>query len=142
VENLLIYPRIQGKTMQLHPAIAFGAALAGGALGGLMWAFLALPFAATVQASASLWIHRHKVEETAFVTEVARAPRAERGPEEPSPRGVRGVLRGSRGWLRRAARAEMADQEVAGTDVTAGEVVTAPAVPGAVPVDGEDPDLG
>src|SRR4030095_12452352 len=61
VENYLISPRIQGRTMQLHPAIAFGAALTGGAIGGVLWAFLALPFAATLQASASLWIQRHEV---------------------------------------------------------------------------------
>jgi hypothetical protein len=34
VENYLISPKIQGRTMQLHPAVAFGAALAGGAIRG------------------------------------------------------------------------------------------------------------
>ncbi|HEX6843712.1 MAG TPA: AI-2E family transporter [Actinomycetota bacterium] len=101
IENLLIYPRVQGKTMQIHPAVAFGAALAGGALGGLMWAFLALPFAATVQASASLWIQRHDVEESVFVADVTRAPRHGEEGAATSPGRIRGAIRRSRGWLRR-----------------------------------------
>ena len=79
VENYLISPKIQGRTMQLHPAIAFGAALAGGAIGGLLWAFLALPFAATVQATASIWIQRHEVVESELTREAtAPAQEAER----------------------------------------------------------------
>lgn len=50
VENLFLAPRISARTMELHPAVAFSAALAGGLLGGVIWAFLALPIAATVQA--------------------------------------------------------------------------------------------
>jgi predicted PurR-regulated permease PerM len=100
VENYLISPRIQGKTMQLHPAVAFGAALAGGAIGGLLWAFLALPFAATVQASASLWIQHHEVVESEL-THVEPAP-PEKEKEGPSlvARG-RSWLGTKRGWIRR-----------------------------------------
>ena len=36
VENYLLAPRLQSRTMQMHPAVAFGAALAGGAIGGLL----------------------------------------------------------------------------------------------------------
>ncbi|HJS26490.1 MAG TPA: AI-2E family transporter, partial [Actinomycetota bacterium] len=61
VENYLLAPRLQSRTMEMHPAVAFGAALAGGAIGGLLWAFLAVPFAATIQASASIWLERHEV---------------------------------------------------------------------------------
>lgn len=104
VENYLISPKLQGKVMQLHPAVAFGAALAGGALGGILWAFLALPFAATVQASASLWVARHEVVEAEFI---------ERPPPPPPDLGEaheeHGVgqrmgrwLDRSRGWLRRS----------------------------------------
>jgi predicted PurR-regulated permease PerM len=102
VENYLISPRLQGKVMQLHPAVAFGAALAGGALGGILWAFLALPFAATVQASASLWVARHEVVEAEFIERPVLHPPEE---EEETEQGVghrvgRWVGR-SRGWLRR-----------------------------------------
>jgi len=41
--------------MSLHPAVAFAAALIGGALGGLFMAFLALPVAGVIQASVREW---------------------------------------------------------------------------------------
>jgi len=100
VENYLLSPRIQGKTMQLHPAVAFGAALAGGAIGGLLWAFLALPFAATVQASASLWIQHHEVVESEL-TRIEPTSPVEPEPEESlAGRGGR-LLRSTRGWIRK-----------------------------------------
>jgi predicted PurR-regulated permease PerM len=103
VENYLLSPRIQGRTMQLHPAVAFGAALAGGAIGGLLWAFLALPFAATVQASASLWIQRHEVVESNLTrVEPVPAPVVEEQPDDDGlgEQGGR-FLRSTRGWLRK-----------------------------------------
>jgi predicted PurR-regulated permease PerM len=86
IENYLISPKIQGKAMKLHPAVAFGAALAGGLLGGLLWAFLALPFAATIQASATMWFELHPVVDS----ELTRETRATR---------ERGVIGRSRHWL-------------------------------------------
>jgi predicted PurR-regulated permease PerM len=53
VENYLFAPRITARTMELHPALAFGAALAGGAVLGAVGAILALPAAAMVQALIS-----------------------------------------------------------------------------------------
>ncbi len=121
VENYLVSPKIQGRTMQLHPAIAFGAALAGGAIGGLLWAFLALPFAATVQATASLWIQRHEVVES----ELTRAPvppkkqpRKQRSEDEPSVVGrARSWLGSKRGWIRREVLSDETDPS-AGDDVS------------------------
>jgi predicted PurR-regulated permease PerM len=105
IENYLISPRLQGKVMQLHPAVAFGAALAGGALGGILWAFLALPFAATVQASASLYIERHEVEQEEFLEHPVARQRQDRPEEAEGATGVGGRvgdwMRRSRGWLRR-----------------------------------------
>ena len=43
-------PRLSARTMEVNRAVAFGAALAGGALGGPMGAFMALPLAALVTA--------------------------------------------------------------------------------------------
>jgi predicted PurR-regulated permease PerM len=51
LENYILSPRLTAKTMSLHPAIAFAAALIGGALGGLLAAFLALPVAGVIQAA-------------------------------------------------------------------------------------------
>ncbi len=61
VENYVFAPRITARTMELHPALAFGAALAGAAVLGPVGAVLALPAAAMVQALASTWGPRHDV---------------------------------------------------------------------------------
>jgi predicted PurR-regulated permease PerM len=53
VENYVFAPRITARTMELHPALAFGAAIGGGALLGGVGAVLALPAAAMIQALAS-----------------------------------------------------------------------------------------
>ena len=47
--------------LQLHPAVAFGAALAGGSISGLIGAFMALPAAAVIQATVSTYLTRHEV---------------------------------------------------------------------------------
>jgi predicted PurR-regulated permease PerM len=52
-ENYWLSPKISSKTMTLNGAVAFGAALAGGALAGPMGAFMALPVAALIISLAS-----------------------------------------------------------------------------------------
>jgi predicted PurR-regulated permease PerM len=61
IENYLFSPRITAHTMELHPALAFGAALAGAAVLGAVGAVLALPAAAMAQALVSQWGERHEV---------------------------------------------------------------------------------
>jgi predicted PurR-regulated permease PerM len=60
-ENLVLSPRITARTMSLHPAVAFGAVIAGGAILGPIGALLALPAAASIQALVSLYVHRYEV---------------------------------------------------------------------------------
>jgi predicted PurR-regulated permease PerM len=60
-ENMALSPRVTAKTMSLHPAVAFGAVIAGGAIAGPIGALLALPAAASVQAMVSLYIRRYEV---------------------------------------------------------------------------------
>jgi predicted PurR-regulated permease PerM len=60
-ENLVLSPRITARTMSLHPAVAFGAVIAGGAVLGPIGALLALPAAASIQALISLYAHRYEV---------------------------------------------------------------------------------
>jgi len=48
VENYWLSPKISSNTMELNGAVAFGAALAGGAIAGPMGAFAALPVAALI----------------------------------------------------------------------------------------------
>ncbi|MGH2777517.1 MAG: AI-2E family transporter, partial [Actinomycetota bacterium] len=64
IENYALSPRITKHTMQLHPAIAIGSAIAGGSLAGPIGAFLALPAAAIIQASVGTFVRRHEVLET------------------------------------------------------------------------------
>jgi predicted PurR-regulated permease PerM len=61
VENYFLLPRITARTMDLHPAIAFGSAIAGGAILGAVGAVLAIPAAAMAQAVISNFGERHEV---------------------------------------------------------------------------------
>ena len=61
VENYFLLPRITARTMDLHPAIAFGSAIAGGAVLGAVGAILAIPAAAMAQAVLSNVGERHEV---------------------------------------------------------------------------------
>ncbi|TMK34348.1 MAG: AI-2E family transporter [Actinobacteria bacterium] len=93
VENYILSPRITARTMSLHPAVAFAAALIGGALGGIFTAFLALPVAGVIQASVKEWGKSYDVmddvltEPTPEVVRVTLMERARRrfgsGPSPP-----------------------------------------------------------
>lgn len=72
VENYFFAPRITARTMELHPAVAFGAALAGFSLLGAAGALLALPAAAMLQAIVGEWGVRHEVIENQLVELGAR----------------------------------------------------------------------
>jgi predicted PurR-regulated permease PerM len=61
IENYLFAPRVTARTMELHPALAFGAALGGAAVLGAIGAVLALPAAAMAQALVSEVGARHDV---------------------------------------------------------------------------------
>jgi predicted PurR-regulated permease PerM len=70
IENYLLSPRITAKTMELHPAVAFGCAIAGASIAGLIGAFIALPVAAIVQALISSALDRHDVIEADLTREI------------------------------------------------------------------------
>ena len=61
IENYFLLPRITARTMDLHPAVAFGSAIAGGAVLGAVGAVLAIPAAAMAQAVISNFGERHEV---------------------------------------------------------------------------------
>lgn len=50
VENYWLAPKISANTMSLNGGVAFGAAIAGGAVAGPLGAFVALPVAALISA--------------------------------------------------------------------------------------------
>ncbi|HSJ90603.1 MAG TPA: AI-2E family transporter [Ilumatobacter sp.] len=78
VENYFFAPRITARTMELHPAVAFGSALAGFALLGGAGAILALPAAAMLQAVVGEWGERHDVVPSELTTVVVPARRRDR----------------------------------------------------------------
>jgi predicted PurR-regulated permease PerM len=76
VENYFFAPRITARTMEMHAAIAFGAALGGAALLGVVGAILALPAAAMTQALISEWGDRYDVVENELTSvDQAKKPR-------------------------------------------------------------------
>src|SRR5437762_687901 len=85
IENYILSPRITAKTMSLHPAVAFAAALIGGALGGLFMAFLALPVAGVIQASVKEWSKSYEVMDD-VLTEQAQAVERQRVLDRPRRR--------------------------------------------------------
>ena len=96
IENYALSPRITKHTMQLHPAVAIGSAIAGGSLAGPVGAFLALPAAAIIQASIGSFVQRHDVLESELTTdsdpEEVRAANKEAREAEPRD-GLLGRLR-------------------------------------------------
>jgi predicted PurR-regulated permease PerM len=73
VENYILSPRITARTMSLHPAVAFGSAIAGASMLGAVGAFLALPAAAIIQSGVSSYLTRHAVMETELTKEHGQA---------------------------------------------------------------------
>lgn len=61
VENYWLSPKISSQTMTLNGAVAFGGALAGGAIFGPMGAFVALPVAALITAFVSNFADHNEI---------------------------------------------------------------------------------
>ncbi|NBM19847.1 AI-2E family transporter [Streptomyces sp. GC420] len=81
VENYLIQPKLTSKTVDIHPAVAFGSVVAGTALLGATGTLIAIPAVATLQAFLDEYGKRY---------DVADDLRAEGGPrysrrDGPSP---------------------------------------------------------
>ena len=86
IENYLLSPKITAQTMDLHPAVAFGAAIVGGTLIGPLGAIMALPAAGVVQAFVSTFMERHDVVDS-HLTELEEIQEAE------GDQGVRNAFR-------------------------------------------------
>ncbi|MEV4128244.1 AI-2E family transporter [Nocardia sp. NPDC049707] len=77
-ENYVLQPRITATTLDMHPAVAFGAVIAGAAILGPTGALLAIPVTATVQAFASAYIRRYEVEADGDAEKPERPPKKQR----------------------------------------------------------------
>jgi len=60
-ENYILSPPLSARTMEINPAVAFGAVIVGATIFGIPGAFLALPVTATGTAFASAYIKRHEL---------------------------------------------------------------------------------
>jgi predicted PurR-regulated permease PerM len=90
IENYFLSPRLTARTMSLPAPVAFAAALIGGALGGILFAFLALPAAGVILAAIRTYGRYYEVVEDDATVEPALAP--EKTTKSRSPRS---------GWFRR-----------------------------------------
>jgi hypothetical protein len=90
IENYFLSPRLTARTMSLPAPVAFAAALIGGALGGILFAFLALPAAGVILAAVRTYGRYYEVVEDDATVEPALAP--EKTTKSRSPRS---------GWFRR-----------------------------------------
>jgi len=80
IENYGIQPRVSAQTMNMHPAVAFAAVLAGTATFGAPGALLALPVLATVQSFISAYVERHEVVDSRLVLDRPISQRAQGRP--------------------------------------------------------------
>jgi predicted PurR-regulated permease PerM len=60
-ENYFLQPRITARSVDIHPAVAFGSVIAGGALLGAVGALIAIPAVATLQAFLGAYVRRYEV---------------------------------------------------------------------------------
>ncbi|WP_420075697.1 AI-2E family transporter [Streptomyces sp. JL3001] len=60
-ENYLLQPKLTAKTVDIHPAVAFGSVIAGTALLGAVGALIAIPAVATLQAFLGAYVKRYDV---------------------------------------------------------------------------------
>jgi predicted PurR-regulated permease PerM len=75
LENFLVAPKITARTMEIHPAISFGSAIAGGALLGPVGAVLGLPVAAMAVALVGAAGERHELIDNPLVDVAEKKPR-------------------------------------------------------------------
>jgi predicted PurR-regulated permease PerM len=103
-ENYVLQPKLTAKTVDIHPAVAFGSVIAGTALLGAVGALIAIPAVATLQAFLGAYVKRYAVTDDPRVH-----GHRERGP---------GLLTRARAlWARRpGAEAPSDTEELSGTE--------------------------
>ncbi len=89
-ENYVLQPKLTSRTVDIHPAVAFGSVVAGTALLGAVGALIAIPAIATLQAFLGAYVKRYDVTDDPRV-------HGHRGPGG----GPRALTRVRRAWARR-----------------------------------------
>ncbi|MER5872472.1 AI-2E family transporter [Streptomyces sp. NPDC002044] len=73
-ENYVLQPKLTSKTVDIHPAVAFGSVIAGTALLGAVGALIAIPAVATLQAFLGAYVKRYALTEDAHASTAASRP--------------------------------------------------------------------
>ncbi|MFD3808269.1 AI-2E family transporter [Streptomyces sp. NPDC058611] len=73
-ENYVLQPKLTSKTVDIHPAVAFGSVIAGTALLGAVGALIAIPAIATLQAFLGAYVKRYALTEDAHASTAASRP--------------------------------------------------------------------
>ncbi|MFJ6985712.1 MULTISPECIES: AI-2E family transporter [unclassified Streptomyces] len=60
-ENYMLQPKLTSRTVDIHPAVAFGSVIAGTALLGVVGALISIPAVATLQAFLGAYVKRYDV---------------------------------------------------------------------------------
>lgn len=97
-ENYVLQPKLTSKTVDIHPAVAFGSVIAGTALLGAVGALIAIPAIATLQAFLGAYVKRYDV------TDDPRVHGHHRRGEGPGL-----ITRARRLWVRRPGAREPRD---------------------------------
>ncbi|WP_153457519.1 AI-2E family transporter [Streptomyces smaragdinus] len=74
-ENYMLQPKITSKTVDVHPAVAFGSVIAGAALMGAIGALIAIPATATLQGFLGAYVTRYEVDPEAHTPSRRRGSR-------------------------------------------------------------------
>ncbi|MER5556556.1 AI-2E family transporter [Streptomyces sp. NPDC002793] len=93
-ENYVLQPKLTSKTVDIHPAVAFGSVVAGTALMGAVGALIAIPAVATLQAFLGAYVKRYDVMDD---PRVQGGHRWQRGEHEPVLQRIRRAVRGGGG---------------------------------------------
>ena len=80
VENYVFAPKVTARTVNIHPAVAFGAVIGGGALFGPWGALVAIPVVAAIQSVAETYGKRYEL-----IPEMRHDSGAPQEPGEPPP---------------------------------------------------------
>ncbi|HEY8978312.1 MAG TPA: AI-2E family transporter [Streptomyces sp.] len=89
-ENYMLQPKLTSRTVDIHPAVAFGSVIAGTALLGAVGALVSIPAVATLQAFLGAYVKRYDVTDD---------PRVQGRPRREEPSALREM------WRRLGARA-------------------------------------
>ncbi len=84
VENYVLQPRITAQTLDMHPAVAIAAVVAGTTLFGIAGALLALPVVATVSGFFTAYIERHEVVDNDLLGSSDDEPPRRRADDHPT----------------------------------------------------------